>query len=66
MEHAGGIFLFGHVCYGIFTLFRPYWLYCEAPEIVHRGETVGLKCTIFNWTPEDVEVVLILLVILFM
>jgi len=39
---------------------RPVFLYCEAPEVIHRGETVGLKCTIFNWTPEDLEIVIIL------
>ena len=39
---------------------RPIFLFCEAPEIVHRGETIGLKCTIFNWTPEDLEIVIIL------
>ena len=29
-----------------------------APETVRRGETVGIKCTVFNWIDEDVEVMI--------
>ena len=39
---------------------RPLWLFCEAPERAKRGETLTVKCTIFNWTPDNIEVVLIL------
>ena len=28
--------------------------------MVHRGETLSIKCTIFNWQEEDEEVVIIL------
>ena len=39
---------------------RPLWLFCEAPEVVHRGETVSIKCTIFNWQEVDEEIVIVL------
>ena len=32
--------------------------YCTGPETVRRGETVGIRCTIFNWIDDDVEVML--------
>ncbi|XP_023330083.1 CD109 antigen [Eurytemora carolleeae] len=41
-----------------FSSYRPIWLYCEGPETVRRGETVGIRCTIFNWIDDDIEVML--------
>ena len=29
-------------------------------QVVHRGETVSIKCTIFNWQEVDEEIVIIL------
>lgn len=43
-----------------YTTNRPIFLYCEGPAKVKRGETIGIRCTVFNWTPIDVEVVLML------
>ena len=43
-----------------YSTIRPLFMFCEAAEIVHRGETVTLKCTIFNWTPTDMEAVVVL------
>ena len=43
-----------------YSTFKPMALYCEAPPEVHRGETIGVKCTVFNWLPQDIEVVVLL------
>ena len=39
---------------------RPIHFYCEAPESVHRGESVGIRCMIMNRSPYDLETVIIL------
>ncbi|XP_023346769.1 CD109 antigen [Eurytemora carolleeae] len=41
-----------------FSSYRPIWLYCEGPGTIRRGETVGIKCTVFNWGEPNVECML--------
>ena len=43
-----------------YSTWRPIFMYCEAPELVKRGETVTLKCCVFNWSQEDMEAVIVL------
>ena len=43
-----------------FDSIRPIHFYCEAPEEVHRGESVGIRCMIMNRSPYDLETVIIL------
>jgi CD109 antigen len=44
-----------------YSTFKPMALNCEAPPEVHRGETIGVQCIISNWTPQDMEVVILLI-----
>ena len=44
-----------------FDSIRPIHFYCEAPNEVHRGESVGIRCMIMNRSPYDLETVIILL-----
>ena len=37
---------------------RPVHFYCEGPEEVHRGESVGIRCMIMNRSPYDLETVI--------
>ena len=39
---------------------RPIHFYCEGPESVHSGESVGIRCMIMNRSPYDLETVIIL------
>ena len=40
---------------------RPVDFYCEAPEQVRRGESIGVRCSLLNRTPEPMEFVVILM-----
>jgi len=43
-----------------FDSIRPVHFFCEGPESVHRGESVGIRCMIMNRSPYDLETVIIL------
>ena len=40
---------------------RPVDFYCEAPEEVRRGESIGVRCSLLNRSPEPMEFVVILM-----
>ena len=39
---------------------RPVDFYCEAPEQVRRGESIGVRCSLLNRTPEQMEYMVVL------
>ena len=39
---------------------RPVDFYCEAPEQVRRGESIGVRCSLINRTPEQMEYMVVL------
>ena len=43
-----------------YNTIRPIDFYCEAPDHVHRGESVGLRCNILNRSPYEIESVVVL------
>lgn len=43
-----------------FSSIRPVHFTCEAPEEIHRGESVGIRCMIMNRSPYELETYIIL------
>ena len=39
---------------------RPVHFYCEGPQEVHRGESVGIRCMIMSRSPYELETYIIL------
>ena len=45
---------------GTYNTIRPIDFYCEAPDHVHRGESVGLRCNVINRSNFEIESVVVL------
>ena len=43
-----------------YNTIRPIDFYCEAPDHVHRGESVGLRCNVINRSNYEIESVVVL------
>lgn len=44
----------------VFDSIRPYHMIVESPETIHQGEQVGIRCALFNYYDQEMEVLLIL------
>ncbi|TRY72565.1 hypothetical protein TCAL_06513 [Tigriopus californicus] len=44
----------------VFNTIRPLDFYCEAPEAVHRGESIGIRCMFINRGPHPLEATIML------